>query len=75
MRNFKAVLKRELKSYFESPVAYVFIVIFLLATRAAFLLSFFETASPCSNRFYLNLWELFLVGSSMRPGLKSAEAQ
>jgi ABC-2 type transport system permease protein len=32
IRNTKAILKRELKSYFESPVAYVFLVVFLMLT-------------------------------------------
>jgi ABC-2 type transport system permease protein len=32
MQNTKAILKRELKSYFESPVAYVFLVVFLMLT-------------------------------------------
>lgn len=31
-RNTKAILKRELKSYFESPVAYVFLIVFLMLT-------------------------------------------
>src|SRR6266852_7523788 len=30
--NIKAIMKRELGSYFTSPVAYVFLVIFLLLT-------------------------------------------
>ena len=30
LSNTKAIIKRELVGYFESPVAYVFIVIFLL---------------------------------------------
>lgn len=30
LRNCKAIFKRELKSYFESPVAYVFLISFLL---------------------------------------------
>jgi ABC-2 type transport system permease protein len=30
VRNIKAIFKRELKNYFSSPVAYVFIIIFLL---------------------------------------------
>lgn len=30
--NTKAILKRELSSYFESPVAYVFLVVFLMLT-------------------------------------------
>ena len=32
VRNCLAVFKRELKSYFESPVAYVFLVVFLILT-------------------------------------------
>ena len=30
MRNIKAVFKREFKSYFDSPVAYVFLTAFLV---------------------------------------------
>ncbi|MDP2933570.1 MAG: ABC transporter permease, partial [bacterium] len=30
IRNTKAIAKRELVSYFESPVAYVFMVVFLM---------------------------------------------
>jgi ABC-2 type transport system permease protein len=30
LRNTRAIIKRELVGYFESPVAYVFIVIFLI---------------------------------------------
>lgn len=32
IHNTKAILKRELKSYFDSPVAYVFLVVFLMLT-------------------------------------------
>lgn len=32
IRNTKAIVKRELKSYFESPIAYVFLVVFLTLT-------------------------------------------
>lgn len=32
IQNTKAIFKRELKSYFESPVAYVFLVVFLMLT-------------------------------------------
>ena len=34
MRATKAVFKRELRSYFATPVAYVFIVIFLVLSAA-----------------------------------------
>ncbi len=65
MRNFKAVFKRELKSYFESPVAYVFIVIFLLATAGCtfFISRFYETRTATLEPFFV--WHpwlyLFLV--------------
>ncbi len=32
IRNIKAIFKREIKSYFQSPVAYVFMVVFLVLT-------------------------------------------
>lgn len=65
MRNFKAVFKRELKSYFESPVAYVYIVIFLLATTGCtfFLSRFYENRIASLEQFFV--WHpwlyLFLV--------------
>lgn len=65
MRNFKAIFKRELKSYFESPVAYVFIVIFLLATTGCtfFISRFFENRAATLESFFV--WHpwlyLFLV--------------
>lgn len=65
MRNFKAIFKRELKSYFESPVAYVFIVIFLLATTGCtfFISRFFENRAATLEPFFV--WHpwlyLFLV--------------
>lgn len=65
MRNFLAVMKRELKGYFESPVAYVFIIIFLLATSGCtfFISRFFETRTATLEPFFI--WHpwlyLFLV--------------
>lgn len=55
MRNFWAILKRELKGYFESPVAYVFIVIFLLATSGCtfFLSRFYETRTASLEPFFV----------------------
>ncbi|MDP6404605.1 MAG: ABC transporter permease, partial [Alphaproteobacteria bacterium] len=34
MRNLRVIAKRELRSYFSTPLAYVFIVIFLALTGA-----------------------------------------
>lgn len=65
MNNFCTVFKRELKGYFESPVAYVFIVIFLLATSGCtfFLSNFYEArVASLSGFFVWHPWlYLFLV--------------
>ena len=64
--NIKAVAKRELMAYFSSPVAYVFIVIFLLLTGFfTFMLGgFFERGEAALNASFF-LWHpwlyLFLV--------------
>src|SRR5258705_1788598 len=64
--NIKTIAKRELGGYFASPVAYVFIVIFLLLTGFfAFMLGgFFERGEATLNASFF-LWHpwlyLFLV--------------
>ncbi len=65
LANIKTIAKRELISYFASPVAYVFIVIFLLLTGFfTFMLGgFFEQGQASLHSFFL--WHpwlyLFLV--------------
>lgn len=65
MRNLLAIFKRELKGYFGSPVAYVFIVIFLLATAGCtfFLSRFYENRTASLAAFFVwHTWlYLFLV--------------
>ncbi len=65
MSGVLAVFKRELTSYFATPIAYVFIVIFLIA-RGLFTFyfgGFYERARPtCTAFFYFHPWlYLFLV--------------
>ncbi|HVV00106.1 MAG TPA: ABC transporter permease, partial [Verrucomicrobiae bacterium] len=63
--NIKAVTKRELRGYFSSPVAYVFIVIFLLLTGFFTFMTgkFFERGQADLDAFFM--WHpwlyLFLV--------------
>jgi len=49
-----AIAKRELKSYFESPVAYVFLVVFLLLTGffTFFVSAFYEVGQADLSRFF-----------------------
>jgi ABC-2 type transport system permease protein len=65
------VFKRELKSYFATPIAYVFIVIFLIASGICtfFILNFYETGqADLTAFFWMHSWlYLFLVPAlSMR---------
>lgn len=56
MNGFIAVLKRELKSYFATPVAYVFLVIFLFfAGYRPFSQGFFEMRQADMRLFFMNL--------------------
>jgi ABC-2 type transport system permease protein len=64
--NIKTIAKRELSGYFSSPVAYVFIVIFLLLVGFfTFMLGFFFERGEASLRDSFFLWHpwlyLFLV--------------
>ena len=61
MSAFLAVFKRELKSYFVTPVAYVFLVIFLFfAGYLPFRQGFFEYRQADLRLFFVNLPLLFI---------------
>jgi gliding motility-associated transport system permease protein len=61
MNGFKAVFKRELKGYFATPVAYVFLVIFLFfAGYLTFKNGFFELRQADMRSFFINLPLLFV---------------
>ena len=71
MSGVLAVFKRELRSYFATPIAYVFIVIFLIASGLCtfYFLGFYESGqADLSAFFYMHPWlYLFLVPAlSMR---------
>jgi ABC-2 type transport system permease protein len=61
MSSFWAVFKRELKSYFTTPVAYVFLVIFLFfAGYLTFKQGFFEARQADMWAFFMNLPLLYV---------------
>jgi ABC-2 type transport system permease protein len=61
MNSFKAVFKRELKSYFATPLAYVFLVIFLSAAGYwTFKRGFYEAGQADLRAFFMNLPMLFI---------------
>ncbi len=61
MGQFKAVFKRELKGYFETPLAYVFLVVFLFFSGyLTFKQGFFEARQADMRTFFMNLPLLFV---------------
>ncbi len=61
MNSFMAVFKRELKSYFSTPLAYVFLVIFLFFSGyLTFRNGFYEVRQADMNAFFINLPLLFV---------------
>lgn len=61
MNGFLAVFKRELKGYFATPVAYVFLVVFLFfAGYLPFKQGFFELRQADLRLFFMNLPLLFV---------------
>lgn len=63
MNSFWAVFKRELKSYFATPLAYVFLVIFLAAAGyLTFKQGFYAIGQADLRTFFINLpWLLILM--------------
>ena len=61
MNSFMAVFKRELKSYFSTPLAYVFLVIFLFFSGyLTFRNGFYEVRQADMSLFFTNLPLLFV---------------
>lgn len=61
MNSFRAIFKRELKGYFETPLAYVFLVVFLFFSGyLTFRQGFFEARQADMWTFFMNLPLLFV---------------
>ena len=61
LKNIGFVLKRELGAYFNSVVAYIVVILFLLITGALFWLSYFQQITTLSLRGFFNQAPLFLA--------------
>lgn len=76
MRQIISITKRELMNYFYSPVAYVFIVVFLLSTVGTtfFLGGFFNSNQASLDAFFLfHPWLYLLLIPAIGMGLWSEE--
>lgn len=61
LKNIGYVLKRELGAYFNSVVAYIVVILFLLITGALFWLNYFQQINTLSLRSFFNQAPLFLA--------------
>lgn len=69
--NFREITKRELKSYFESPVAYVFLIVFLILSGfMTFMVSHYYEAMQADLRIFFQwhpwIYLLLVPAASMR---------
>jgi len=60
MRNILVVMRRELAAYFNSPIAYIFIIVFLVLTASLYMMGFFLQGQADMRGFLSNL-PLFLI--------------
>ena len=69
MRNTSVIFRREFASYFNSPIAYIFIIVFLLLTGLLYMLNFFLIGQADMRGFFGSLPLLltfFIPAISMR---------
>ncbi len=60
MRNIAVIFKREMAAYFNSPIAYIFIIVFLALNAGLFMTSFFLQGQADMRGFFANL-PLFMI--------------
>ena len=69
MKNIFTVFKREIKAYFNSPIAYIFIIVFLLISVGLFMAQFFLISLADMKGFFYNLplvLSIFIPAVTMR---------
>jgi ABC-2 type transport system permease protein len=69
MKNILTIFKRELKSYFNSPIAYIFIIVFLFISAGLFMTQFFLISNADMRPFFMILplmLCIFIPAVSMR---------
>ncbi|MFH0731688.1 MAG: Gldg family protein [Candidatus Omnitrophota bacterium] len=55
MRNIITIFKREIKAFFNSPIAYIFIIVFLLISGGVYMTEFFIISIADMRRFFYAL--------------------
>lgn len=55
MRNVRIIFQREFRSYFDSPVAYIFLIVYLALTVGWYMMTFFLAGAADMRGFFGNL--------------------
>ncbi|MFH1678600.1 MAG: Gldg family protein [Candidatus Omnitrophota bacterium] len=55
MKNINTVFKREINAYFNSPIAYIFIIVFILISAGLYIAQFFLLAKADMRLFFFSL--------------------
>ena len=69
MSNFLTILRRELSSYFNSAIAYIFLMVFAVFANGFFMLQFFQTGKADMRPFFNSLpfvLNIFIPAITMR---------
>src|SRR3989338_8452900 len=69
MSNLFTIFKRELKAYFDSPIAYIFLIVFIFFANGLFMLQFFQIGKADMRQFFGFLpyaLTIFIPAISMR---------
>lgn len=61
MYNILTIFKKEFRSYFNSPIAYIFLVVFLIVTNWLFFARFFLAGQVSLRSFFMLLPWMFLI--------------
>src|SRR3990167_7738603 len=69
MRNLFTIFRRELGAYFNSAIAYIFLIVFILFANGLFMLQFFQIGKADMRMFFGSLpfiLTIFVPAISMR---------
>ena len=61
MNNILIIFKKELRSYFNSPIAYIFVIVFLVVSNWLFFSRFFLSGQVSMRSFSVTLPWIFLI--------------
>src|SRR3989338_414284 len=69
MSNFLTIFRRELSAYFNSAIAYIFLIVFVIFTNGLFMMQFFQIGKADMRQLFMSLpyiLNIFIPAIAMR---------